>query len=242
MADDKKKKGDEAPADHEAAAAAAEKKAKREAMAAEGKARAQKAKEQTGLTRAASPEDPPPRKGLPRLQVVYQNEVVPQLMKEFGYKNRMQAPKITKITINMGLGEAISNPKVMDSAIEELRAIAAQQPVVTKAKKSIATFKLREGQKIGCMLTLRRQKMYEFFDRMVNLALPRVRDFKGVSPRAFDGRGNYSLGIKEQIIFPEINYDKIDKIKGLNVSIVTTARTDEEGRALLRHLGMPFRS
>jgi large subunit ribosomal protein L5 len=243
MADDKKKKGGDAPVDDAAAAAAAaEKKAKREAMAAEGKAKAKKAKEQEGLTRDASPDDAPPRSGPPRLQVRYEKEIAPQLMKEFGYKNAMQVPRMTKITLNMGLGEAISNPKVMDSAVEEMRAIAGQKPVVTKAKKSIATFKLREGQKIGCMVTLRREKMFEFFDRLVSLALPRVRDFKGVSPRAFDGRGNFSLGIKEQIIFPEINYDRIDKIKGLNVSIVTTARTDEEGRALLKHLGMPFRS
>ncbi len=243
MADDKKKKGGDAPADDgAAAAAAAEKKAKREAMAAEGKAKAKKAKEQEGLTRDASPDDAPARSGPPRLQVRYHKEIAPALMKEFGYTNPMQVPRLAKITLNMGLGEAISNPKVMDSAVEEMRAIAGQKPVVTKAKKSIATFKLREGQKIGCMVTLRREKMWEFMDRMVSLALPRVRDFKGVSPRAFDGRGNYSLGIKEQIIFPEINYDRIDKIKGLNVSIVTTARTDEEGRALLKHLGMPFRS
>jgi large subunit ribosomal protein L5 len=142
----------------------------------------------------------------------------------------------------MGLGEAITNPKLMDTAVDELAAISGQKPVVTKAKKSIATFKLREGQKIGCMVTLRREKMYEFFDRLVNLALPRVRDFKGISPRSFDGRGNFSMGIREQIIFPEINYDKIDKIKGLNVSIVTSARTDDEGRALLKSMGMPFRS
>jgi large subunit ribosomal protein L5 len=147
-----------------------------------------------------------------------------------------------KITINMGLGEAISNPKLMDSAVDELRAISGQQPVVTKAKKSIATFKLREGQKIGAMVTLRRERMWEFFDRLVNLALPRVRDFKGVSPKAFDGRGNFSLGIREQIIFPEINFDRVDKIKGMNISIVTSARTDDHGRALLKVLGMPFRS
>jgi large subunit ribosomal protein L5 len=142
----------------------------------------------------------------------------------------------------MGLGEAISNPKIMDSAVDELRAIAGQQPVVTKAKKSIATFKLREGQKIGAMVTLRRDRMWEFFDRLVTLALPRVRDFKGVSPKAFDGRGNFSLGIREQIIFPEINFDRVDKIKGMNISIVTSARTDDHGRALLKVLGMPFRS
>jgi large subunit ribosomal protein L5 len=147
-----------------------------------------------------------------------------------------------KITINMGLGEAISNPKIMDSAVDELRAIAGQQPVVTKAKKSIATFKLREGQKIGAMVTLRRERMWEFFDRLVNLALPRVRDFKGVSPKSFDGRGNYTLGVREEIIFPEINYERIEKAKGMNITFSTTARTDEQGRALLRHLGMPFRT
>ena len=178
----------------------------------------------------------------PRLKTRYDKEVAPQLMKDFGYKSKMQVPKLVKIVLNMGMGEAIQNPKLMDTAVEELAAISGQHPVVTKAKKSIATFKLREGQKIGTMVTLRRERMYEFFDRLVNLALPRVRDFKGISPRAFDGRGNYSLGIREQIIFPEINYDNIDKIKGLNVSIVTSARTDEEGRALLKSLGMPFRS
>ena len=168
--------------------------------------------------------------------------MIARLQKEFGFKNVNQVPKLVKITINMGLGEAIGNPKVIDSAVEELRLISGQSPVVTKAKKSIATFKLREGQKIGAMVTLRNERMWEFFDRFVSLALPRVRDFKGISPRSFDGRGNFSVGIREQIIFPEINYDKIDKIKGLNISIVTTARTDEEGRALLRYLGMPFRS
>jgi large subunit ribosomal protein L5 len=177
----------------------------------------------------------------PRLRTFYLNEVVPKLKAEFGYKNPNQVPKLVKITVNMGLGEAITNPKVMDSALEELRVITGQAPVVTKARKSIATFKLREGQKIGAMVTLRREKMYEFFDRLVSLALPRVRDFKGISPKSFDGRGNFSLGVREQIIFPEINYDKIDKIKGLNVSIVTTARSDDEGRALLKHMGMPFR-
>ena len=188
---------------------------------------------------ATSPRE---KAGPPRLKAIFETEVAPKLMKEFGYQNRMQVPRLVKISLNIGLGEAISNPKLMDSAVEELAAIAGQKPVVTKAKTSIATFKLRQGQKIGCMVTLRRSKMYEFLDRLVNLALPRVRDFKGISPRSFDGRGNFSLGIREQIIFPEINYDKIDKIKGLNVSIVTTAKTDEEGRALLRHLGMPFRA
>ena len=178
----------------------------------------------------------------PRLRTLYEKEVVPRLQKEFGYTNLNQVPKVVKVSLNMGLGEAVGNPKVIDSAIEELRLISGQSPVVTKAKKSIATFKLREGQKIGAMVTLRRERMWEFFDRFVSFALPRVRDFKGISPRSFDGRGNFSVGIREQIIFPEINYDKIDKIKGLNISIVTTARTDEEGRALLRYHGMPFRS
>lgn len=178
----------------------------------------------------------------PRVKQLYDKEVAPRLMKELGYANAMQVPRLVKITINMGLGEAIGNPKVIDSAVDELRTIAGQAPVVTTAKKSIATFKLRQGQKIGTMVTLRRERMWEFFDRLVSFALPRVRDFKGISPRAFDGRGNFSMGIREQIIFPEINYDRLDKIKGLNVSIVTTARSDEEGRALLRYLGMPFRS
>jgi large subunit ribosomal protein L5 len=153
----------------------------------------------------------------------------------------MQVPKLTKITINMGIGEAVTNPKLLDSAVDELGAITGQRPVVTKAKKSIAVFKLRAGQKIGAMVTLRKDHMYEFLDRLVNFALPRVRDFKGVPPRGFDGRGNYALGLREQLIFPEIVYDKIDKIRGMDINIVTTARTDEEAKALLTHLGMPFR-
>jgi large subunit ribosomal protein L5 len=193
-------------------------------------------------SQAGTDSNGPARSGPPRLRLLYEKEITQRLMKEFGYKNRMQVPRVVKITLNMGLGDALANPRVLDSAAEELAVISGQKPVITKAKKSIATFKLRQGQKIGCMVTLRRERMYEFLDRLVNLALPRVRDFKGVSSRAFDGRGNFSLGIKEQIIFPEINYDKIDKIKGMNISIVTTAKTDEEGRALLRHLGMPFRS
>jgi large subunit ribosomal protein L5 len=169
-------------------------------------------------------------------------EAIPALMKEFGYKNPMQVPKLHKIVVNMGLGEAIHNNKLMEKAQIHMAAITGQRSVVTKARKSIANFKLREGQAIGAMATLRRDRMYEFFDRLVSVALPRVRDFKGVSAKAFDGRGNYTLGLKEQIIFPEINYDDVEKIKGLNVTIVTTARSDEEGRALLRSLGMPFRS
>ena len=177
-----------------------------------------------------------------QLKNIYEKEVVPKLMETFKYKNIMQVPALEKIVLNMGLGEAIQNIKVLDSAAEELKAIAGQKPVITRAKKSIAAFKLREGMPIGCMVTLRRQRMYDFYYKLVNIALARVRDFRGVSDKAFDGRGNYSLGIKEHIIFPEIDYDKIDKIKGLNISIVTTARTDEEGRQLLGLMGMPFKN
>ncbi|MDI6753440.1 MAG: 50S ribosomal protein L5 [Thermodesulfobacteriota bacterium] len=177
-----------------------------------------------------------------RLKEIYLKEVVPQLMKTFGYKNIMQVPKLEKITLNMGLGEAVQNIKILDSAVEELALISGQKVVITKAKRSIATYKLREGMSIGVMVTLRRDRMLEFFDRLVNIALPRVRDFRGISGKAFDGRGNYSMGIREQIIFPEINFDKIDKVKGLNISIGTTAKTDEEGKELLRLLGMPFRN
>ncbi len=177
-----------------------------------------------------------------RLKELYNKEMVPQLIKDFEYKNIMQVPKLEKIVVNMGLGEAIQNVKIIDSAVEELALITGQKAVVTKAKKSIATFKLRQGMPIGCMVTLRKEMMYEFLDRLVNVSLARVRDFKGVSAKGFDGNGNYSLGIKEQLIFPEINYDKIDKIKGMNITIVTSAKTDEEGRALLRLLGMPFRN
>jgi large subunit ribosomal protein L5 len=177
-----------------------------------------------------------------QLKSRYEKEVVPRLIETFKYTNKMQVPKLKKIVLNMGLGEAIQNIKVLETATEELKAIAGQQPVITKAKKSIAAFKLREGMPIGCMVTLRRGRMYDFLQKLINVALPRVRDFRGVSGKAFDGRGNYALGIREHIIFPEIDYDKIDKIKGLNVSIVTTARTDEEGKELLRLLGMPFRN
>lgn len=173
---------------------------------------------------------------------IYQEKVVPALMKRFGYQNRMEVPKLEKIVINMGLGEAIQNIKILDSAVQELSQITGQKPVVTKAKKSIAQFKLRTGMPIGCMVTLRKERMYEFFNRLVNVALPRVRDFKGLSGKSFDGRGNYSLGIREQLIFPEIHYDKIDKVKGMNIVIVTTAKTDEEGKELLRLLGIPFRN
>ena len=177
-----------------------------------------------------------------QLKQIYQEQVAPQLVEKFGYSNKMQVPKLDKIVLNMGLGEAIHNIKILESAAEELTIIAGQKPVITRAKRSIAAFKLREGMPIGCMVTLRRERMYDFFYKLVNIALPRVRDFKGVSGKAFDGQGNYSLGIKEQIIFPEIDYDKIDKIKGLNISIVTTANSDDEGKELLRLLGMPFRN
>jgi large subunit ribosomal protein L5 len=176
-----------------------------------------------------------------RMKERYHQELVPKLMKEFGFTNKMRVPRLQKIVVNMGLGEAIQNIKVLDSATSEIMTITGQKPVPTKAKKSIANFKLRQGMPIGCMVTLRKDRMYEFFDRLVNIALPRVRDFRGISGKAFDGRGNYSLGIKEQIIFPEIDYDKIDKIKGLNITIVTTAKTDEEGKTLLKLFGMPFR-
>ncbi len=175
------------------------------------------------------------------LKDYYYNECVPALKEEFGYTNIMQVPKLEKIVLNMGLGEAVQNPKIIDGAVDELTRIAGQKAVVTKAKKSIASFKLREGMPIGCRVTLRGDRMYDFLSKLVNIALPRVRDFRGMSPKWFDGRGNYSLGIKEQIIFPEIDYDKIDKIKGLNITIVTSAPTDNEGRALLGLMGMPFK-
>ena len=177
-----------------------------------------------------------------QLKQYYLETVVPQLMESFKYRNVMQVPKLEKMTLNMGLGEAIHNIKILDSAVEELQAIAGQRPVITRARRSIATFKLRTGMPIGCMVTLRQDRMYDFLNKLVNIALPRVRDFRGLSGKAMDGFGNYSLGVKEQLIFPEIDYDKIDKIKGLNVSIVTTAKTDDEGRELLRLLGMPFRN
>jgi large subunit ribosomal protein L5 len=175
-----------------------------------------------------------------RLKDRYQNDVIAAMMKEFGYKNPMQVPRLEKITLNVGLGEATQNIKAVDTTVAELTTIAGQKPVVTRAKKAIANFKLREGVPIGCMVTLRRERMYEFLDRLIHVALPRVRDFKGVSDRAFDGRGNYSLGLREQIIFPEIQADKVEKTRGLTVSIITTAKTDQEGMALLKHLGMPF--
>ena len=175
------------------------------------------------------------------LREKYTTEIAPKLQEQFQYKSPMQVPRLSKIVLNMGLGEAIQNVKILDSAADELAQISGQKPVITKARQSIAAFKLRKGMPIGCMVTLRGNRMYEFFDKLVNVALPRVRDFRGISPKALDGRGNYTLGIKEQIIFPEIDYDKIDKIKGMNITIVTTAKNDEEARTLLALMGMPFR-
>jgi large subunit ribosomal protein L5 len=176
-----------------------------------------------------------------RLKERYKNEILPNLLKEYEYKNVMQVPRLEKIVINMGLGAAIQDPKLLDGAVRDMTAISGQKPVVTKAKKSIAAFKIREGMRIGCKVTLRGERMYEFLDRLVNVALPRVRDFQGMNPNSFDGRGNYALGLKEQLIFPEIDYDRIDKIRGMDIIINTTARNDEEARSLLRAFGMPFR-
>jgi large subunit ribosomal protein L5 len=178
----------------------------------------------------------------PRLRDAYQGKVIPALMKEFGYKNVMQVPKLERIVLNVGMGEAIQNVKLLESAVTELGTITGQKPVVTRAKKAIAGFKLRQGLPIGAKVTLRSRRMYEFFDRLVTLALPRIRDFRGVSPKAFDGRGNYTLGVKEQLIFPEIKYDEVASIHGMDITIVTTAKTNDEGKALLKHLGMPFRA
>jgi large subunit ribosomal protein L5 len=176
-----------------------------------------------------------------RLKERYQKEVAPAIAREFGIKNPMAIPRVQKVVLNMGMGEAIANAKILDTAVDELRSITGQKPVVTKAKKSIASFKLRQGMPIGVMVTLRGDRMYEFLDRLVSIALPRVRDFRGVSPKAFDGRGNYTIGVREQLIFPEIDFNKVDKLRGMNISIITTARTDEQARALLKGLGMPFR-
>src|SRR5450432_4200605 len=220
------------------AEAAAKKAARAEAKASGGKGA--KAK---GTSQAKEVSQERVKRAQPaRLRTLYHKELKQKLQAELGLANAMQVPRLTKITINMGIGEAVTNPKLLDTAVEELSAITGQKPVVTKAKKSIAVFKLRAGQKIGVMVTLRRDQMYEFLDRLVNFALPRVRDFKGVSPKSFDGRGNYTLGIREEIIFPEINYERIDKPKGMNITFNTTAADDDQGRALLRHFGMPFRN
>ena len=206
---------------------------------ASGKAKAAASPETKKETKAASSDAV--KAPTPRLKERYHKEVVPELMKQFSYKNPMQVPKLVKVVLNMGMGEAISNAKALDHAVSELEKVTGQHPVITKAKKSIATFKLREGMPIGTTVTLRRERMYEFLDRFISAALPRIRDFRGIPSKSFDGRGNYSIGIKEQVIFPEIEIDKVDSIHGLDITIVTTAETDEEGRALLGHLGMPFR-
>jgi len=220
-----------------------EDKAAAEAKKAERAAKAKAAGEgkKKKSTEPAGPAPKYKREKAPRLKAHYDSTVRPAMQKEFNYGTPMQVPRIVKISVNMGLGKAKDEPKMIDSGVEELKAITGQAPVVSRAKKDIAVFKLRKGQKIGVMVTLRRERMWEFLDRLCNIALPRVRDFRGVSPRGFDGRGNFTMGVREQIIFPEIEYDKIDSIKGLNISIVTTAKTDAEGRALLAHLGMPFR-
>ncbi|MCZ6550126.1 MAG: 50S ribosomal protein L5 [candidate division NC10 bacterium] len=216
------------------------------------KAKAKKTSEKTPTTKPkAAKGEPQPRpepKGTPtpkapaRLRERYRQQMVPALMKRFGYKNIFQTPRLSKVVINMGLGEAVANVKVIDNALEELAIISGQRPVITRAKKSEAGFKLRTGMPIGCKVTLRGDRMYEFLDRFLNIALPRIRDFRGISPHSFDGRGNYALGVKEQLIFPEIKYDKVDMIRGMDVCIHTTARNDEEAKALLEHLGFPFRS
>jgi large subunit ribosomal protein L5 len=245
MPDDKKKHDDKAEKKHakgegpvtdakahaEAKAGAPQQKKKR------GKQEKAAATIQAAQGKAASKGEHPARMG-----TAYKEQIVPALRKDFGYKNVMQVPKVEKVVVNMGLGEAITNNKLIEQAEEQMMAITGQKGVVTRSRKSIANFKLRENQPIGVMATLRKDRMYEFLDRLLNIALPRVRDFKGVSGKSFDGKGNYTLGIKEQIIFPEINYDRIEKIKGMNITIVTTARSDEEGRALLKYMGMPFRT
>ncbi|WP_436620000.1 50S ribosomal protein L5 [Sorangium sp. So ce136] len=215
--------------------------AKPQAPAKSKEARGAKAK--GAEAEASGPAEVRPRDPnyIPRLRTHYQKNVTAALSKRFGYKNPMMVPRLQKVVINMGLGAAVQNPKIIDSAVEDMRAISGQKPVVTRARKSIATFKLRENLPIGVMVTLRAERMWEFVDRLIAFSLPRVRDFKGVSPKGFDGKGNFTMGLREQIIFPEIDYDKIDVVKGLNISFVTTAKTDEEGRALLTELGIPFR-
>ncbi len=219
-----------------AADAGQEKKAEKKPAAKTPKKEAAPAAPKAPKASPAGPKTPP------RLKDSYRDQVVPALMKEFGYKNPMQVPKLERIVLNVGMGEAIQNVKLLESATSELGVITGQKPVVTKAKKAIAGFKLRQGMPIGAKVTLRSDRMYEFLDRLVSVALPRIRDFRGVSPKAFDGRGNYTLGLKEQLIFPEIKYDSVASIHGMDITIVTTARTNDEGKALLRHLGMPFRT
>ncbi len=239
MADDKKNKGagDKAKGADKGGA----KPAAKGAPAGKG-APAKGGKKPAAAAPVPAGERKPEERFPPRLRDKYHAEAVPALMKQFKYTNPMQVPRVLKVTVNMGLGEAVSNAKIIEVGVDQVQAITGQKPMITRARKSIATFKLRSGLAIGVMVTLRKDRMWEFLDRLITFALPRVRDFKGVSPKAFDGKGNYTLGVKEQIIFPEINYDLVEKVKGLNISITTTARTDEEGRALLQFLGMPFRT
>jgi large subunit ribosomal protein L5 len=232
MADDKDKKGKQ-PKDAKEKAPKTEAKPKEPRKAKEAKVVAPK-----GEAGPKAPRDP---NYVPRLRAHYKTHAIPALTKRFSYKNPMMVPRLEKVVLNMGLGAAVGNPKIIDAGVEDVRAITGQKPIVTRARKSIATFKLRENLPIGVMVTLRAERMWEFVDRLIGFALPRVRDFKGVSPKGFDGKGNFTMGLREQIIFPEIDYDKIDVVKGMNISFVTTARTDEEGRALLGELGMPFR-
>ncbi len=242
MAEEKKEKAEKKPA--KAPAAEAKPAGKAEKPEKKGDKKPAGGGHKKGQVAFGGPLDAQPaaRGKVPaRLRLRYRDEIVPALMKEFGYQNAMQVPRLQKIVVNMGLGEAIANAKILDSGVEQLATITGQKPVITKARKSIANFKLRQGQSVGAMVTLRNDRMFEFLDRLVSIALPRVRDFKGVSPKAFDGKGNYTLGLREQIIFPEIVYDQVDKIKGMNITVVTSARSDEEARSLLKHLGMPFR-
>jgi large subunit ribosomal protein L5 len=238
MADEQEKKEKKPKAE---AKLKTEGKPKGEAKAAEGKGKKGKGKEAEGKGAAAAVGEAEAPARIPRLKEHYAGSVLPELMKRFGYQNPMQAPHFTKIVVNMGVGDALQNIKLLDTAAAELTTITGQKAAVRRAKKSIANFKLRQGQPIGCMVTLRGSRMYEFYDRLVNVALPRIRDFRGVPTRSFDGRGNYTLGLQEQIIFPEINYDRVEKIRGMDVTIVTSARTDEEGLELLRLMNMPFR-
>jgi large subunit ribosomal protein L5 len=220
----------------------AEAKAKAEAKKAAGAAKGKKGKEAAlNVQIAAEGETKASPKHTPRLQTHYRSKVVPALQKEFGFKSSMAVPRLTKVVINCAIKDAVANPKVLDSAVEDIMLITGQKPVLTRARKAIAAFKVRQGNAVGVMVTLRRARMYEFLDRLMHIALPRVRDFKGVSPKGFDGRGNFSMGLREQIIFPEINYDKVDKVRGMTVTVTTTAKSNEQARALLNELGMPFR-
>jgi large subunit ribosomal protein L5 len=245
MADDKKKKGDDKPAKDKGDKDKGPKSVASAQQAKSGEKKSKDGGKKEKRAESSSAEQGPETKHgpdyKPRLRTHYRETVAPSLRKKFSYKNPMMVPRLQKVVINMGLGAAVGNPKIIDSGVEDMRALSGQKPVVTRARKSIATYKLRENLPIGVMVTLRRERMWEFVDRLIAFSLPRVRDFKGVSPKGFDGKGNFTMGLKEQIIFPEIDYDKIDVVKGMNISFVTTARTDEEGRALLAELGIPFR-